>query len=291
MSKRRNIDSKKKNTAKKYTPITRPNKRNIITRIIDFLKRFYVIIIGVIALAGAIPTYQYIKEKYFTSQHDKYINDTFIQGDLTPNNSIKFSPGMFKKLDVPPNFSNFKIQTLPPVNGIHIKFNQSNLLFFVVGEYAFACPKEELEIGISLILPKSCDSTSVLSMCVKENRLYVSTEFKDLKNEETVGYMEYNHWKLYRPNLFDYQTDNNRFLQVEDKQNNVIFSIHYWGSSFVYLAGYFISPNSINIIPNYVFLKAHDTCLLKSDILWKQKSLNLIAKHIKKIDKLKYFIE
>ncbi len=65
-------------------------------------------------------------------------------------------------------------------------------------------------------------------MAVKDNRMYVSIEFKDLLKEETVGVIEYNHWKLYKYNLLDFHNDDNR-LEVIDKQNNIVFSIRNGG--------------------------------------------------------------
>jgi len=278
MSKKiKNTHQKKKSArhVKKQFPLIVNEKRKFN---FQFLTKWWVVLLGIISLLGAIPTYNEIKEKYFTSETKKYEDNNFVEGKISPYATVEYTESMFNRLEVKPIFSSFNIKLQPAIHGIRIKFDENGLLYFYVAGYYFWCPKNILENGISLHLPNACDSISVLSLISKQDRLYVSCQFNDLQKEEYVGSMDYDHWRLFKPNLLDFQSDKDgRFLQVEDRQNNVIFSIHYWKNSTVFIAGYFITPTSIIVIPNNLKrLQIHPYCIDKSDPNWKQKALQEI---------------
>ena len=114
------------------------------------------------------------------------------------------------------------------------------------------CKVIDLYTGVNLFAPLFTGCTdSKLILGLKDSRIYVSVEFKDLKKEETIGIIEFNHWKLYKENTFDFDNTDEK-LQVKDKQNNIVFSIEYdtkpGDDPQININGYFINPKAVLVV-------------------------------------------
>ncbi|WP_158991540.1 hypothetical protein [Mucilaginibacter sp. L196] len=288
-----NKNKKRRTTKKNKTATKKPEIQTIkVNPIWSFIKRFWGWIVSFSVVIGLILDYQQIKNMLLSPQK-QYEQNYFYKGDLSPEKISDDKTLLYKLSPVPPNFNYVKKNWLPLIPGIAIKFNPDSMLHIFVGQYNFYCPKTILEKGVSLHLPNTCDTTSLLSLGVKDDRIYVSVQFDDLQKEETVGYITYNHWTLYRPNMFDFQTDGKRYLQVEDLKNNIIFSIHYWKGvdvvdDGVFIAGYFLESKSVTVIPNFRYGFDHITCYLKDSPEWKEHAYDDIRHIIKRVDTLAY---
>lgn len=255
------------------------------------------LIIGVIASIIAI--YQFIKDS-IKSQKEKYNDETFVKGTLRPSfltKEIPYNHNSYTVSESPINFSiTNNIKNSPAITGIKLTSPHSKKWVYVqFGAFGFIVKISDLRRGVELFSKNLIDCTSKkIFLGVKDDRLYISTEFKDLQKEETIGVIEFNHWKLYKPNLFDYRNDDKR-LEVVDKQNNIVFSINYISKfNGVLISGYFIDERSIVILPTAITetdrsvilnslkgsdLKNFQTCIYKKEANWKilaQREISLI---------------
>lgn len=233
-------------------------------------------IIGtLVTIIGAITYYKPIMD-LFKTRHEKYEDETFLQGDLKPNKILKKSD-QYKLLEVPINLKNYPISdSNPKIKGILIpNLHMKEKINIELGSNLISCYTEDLYNGVEIYNPPTFD-IYLFTLYAHDDRLYVSTEFKDLKKEETIGIIEFNHWKLYKDNLFDYKDDsvNNNRLQVWDKQHNIAFSIKYSETGdTVSVMGYFIGPYSISILtPTGSITNG------KGDSDWKEISMPVIKK-------------
>jgi hypothetical protein len=237
------------------------------------------VILGIGVLCGIFASLPTIKEIFLT-QHEKHIKAHFYEGDIQApifKENIKANYSLSESI---PNFTIPKvIDNYPLIKGIPIK-KQSYTFVFVSG-YIFTCFEQDLHNGIDIFNPlfTPC-SSSHLFLAVKDNRLYVSVEFKDLEKEETIGIIEFNHWKLYKENVLDYNDKDPTKLEVKDKQNNIVFSLKYSDdTNMVWISGYFIGSKSIIVMPNdpYKSKSINPYCVLKADSNWKKKALEEIT--------------
>jgi len=281
----------------------RNNQRNNQTVEPNRSKRYLILIWGVIGgiglISGILANWEPIK-KMFLTQHESYENEKFVTGDLKlpKNDSVNKNTGPhfnssaslsgdFKRksysiLNEKPFFPTPSFdRSRPLIKGIWLKgVNKTDVVFVFISGYLFTCFKEDLEQGIDIFNPafKDCIATH-LYLALKGERLFVSVEFKDLLKEETIGVIEYNHWRLYVPNMFDFKNDDER-LEVLDKQHNIVFSIVQAPKDElgVFISGYFIGPKSIVVMPNNPkkSKSANPICIDKADPLWKAKALEEI---------------
>ena len=124
-------------------------------------------------------------------------------------------------------------------------------------------------------------------MAAKDDRLYVSAKFIALSDENEIGEMEFNHWKIYNGTYSDYDYDDDKF-EVKDKQGHIVFSISYSTDkmqSFVSISGYFVSPKSVIVLISKDAFTIHTSgdvrphdCIQKSDSNWKVNAEIEIAK-------------
>lgn len=137
---------------------------------------------------------------------------------------------------------------------------------YPIGKY-----KQGVDVTPSLI---GCEGQPLSDIKLKiiNNRLYVSIEINDLESGEIVGIIDYNHWSLYKKNVLRYHDEDN-YLEVIDKYNNVVFSIFFFNSHTIRIQGYFLRRGAITVVSDGV------TCLGDSD---KKEAMQAI-KRIKKI--------
>jgi len=236
------------------------------------------------ALFGFLKLYDYLKSpKVKSDEATKYT------GELKPSTIDTLSPSGFSFLEQTPVFYNeVKYDSLPIVKGILIR-NKNKPINLEIGNTLFINSREYLSRGIEIHTPiyPACDSVKKISLILKDDRLYVSVEFKDLEKGETVGYLEYNHWTVFKENSLEYPKNDDYRLEVKDKKSNIVFTIRYnetsLGTNQVFICGYFISPKAISILVQDTIKKNQfDTCISKSNINWKQDA-EVLIQNIKSI--------
>ena len=219
----------------------------------------WAVIGAIILVLGGLATISPVKE-LFMSRHAKYEDENFDSGIL---NSVTLKPlnikNIFLKYDTlevgnRPVFNSIKIDTFPNIKGVKIKHGRGGQVFIILGTGVWMLGESELQKGIKIYNPVTTDecSKAQVSLILNNGRLYASAEFRDLKNGQIVGIMNYNHWKVYLKNLFDYRYADDR-LEVLDKQGYVIFSILFSdkgqsSNGAVSISGYFMNPNSVLIV-------------------------------------------
>lgn len=159
-------------------------------------------------------------KKILQSQYENYRDDNIISGILIPGN-------------------------LPPNSVIYINFGKSQDNFRV------SSLRDGVEFNSELI---ACGKRNAFRMKFKleNNRIYVSTSFIDVLHEELVGVIEYNQWKLYKGQFIDFYNDD-KTLEVRDKQGLVMFSLQFKFPNTILLQGYFINETFTTVISDYVF--------------------------------------
>jgi hypothetical protein len=266
--------------------------------IVLFFKRFWKLTASLGILIGLIVGINELIQ-LSKSKKDKYEEENFVEGTLEAP-KIESGSADFSILEYPPIFTNAVLDTLkasdsiislPKINGLLIKnMNESEKILFSIGIDNIAqgklinIPISTLKKGISLNISSflECSDKKIL-MCIKDSRLYISVDFKDLQKEEIIGFIEFNHWKLFKPNLLDFKSDDSR-LQVRDRQGNIVFTINYalntGNLNTLSIGGYFIGDESVSILTNLgtKYIIASDTCIRKSDSLWKQKASKIIKR-------------
>jgi hypothetical protein len=216
-------------------------------------------------------------------------NEDYIDSSLNPPLLYSNSDSNFYSfLEYPPIFSTPINDNNPFIKGIKIKdTGELSLFSIIIGSKVIIMPVGNLYAGIKMAIPSNAKCYhSFISFGIKNDRMYVSVEFKDILKEETIGYIEYNHWRLYKPNLFDFKNTDEK-LEVIDRQHNIVFSIKYTSDptlkNVVVVSGYFINQYSIVILSNKAIQDYNgiprpgfDTCIDKSGN-WKQKASVLIS--------------
>jgi hypothetical protein len=247
-----------------------------------FSQKFWKIIIGIGIIIPIVLAIEPIKS-YFSTPKEKYMNENFVEGDLKPNKISDASNPNNNLLETPPKFStNLANNPYPIIKGIYLKnYTKNKFLIVNFGGVLRTYLKGDLEEGLDVLDPifKTCSNVH-LYIGIRSERLYVSAVFKDLENEETIGFIEYNHWGLYKREKLFFNNDDKR-LEVRDKQYNIAFSVKFEDASDdVSISGYLIDNKSILIMPNYsVNSKYKNTvCLPKSTPNWKDEALNEISK-------------
>lgn len=195
--------------------------------------------------------------KIFSSDKENFEAETVIVGELKPQ---KLSDNrQYSVLESVPEYlfdKLKKVEVYPHVKGIWIKnfSKKEDLAIFLDGKLLRVI-KNDLYRGIDLFNPlfDSCIA-SHFYMVVKDEKLYISLEFKDLKNEETIGIIDFNHWRLFKENLLSFESTDEK-LEVRDKQNNIVLAIRFQDSyqgffGILNISGYFIGSTSILVIPN-----------------------------------------
>lgn len=285
MAKKRNEKKGNAIVSKRKPNNSLKNKTVPDIKFISFLKKSWKIIAGLGVVLGIILSISPLHD-LFLSPKEKYEKETFVQGDLkAPVFAQRFNLHQkdlpYTISTVPPLFIKTNIRSNEPIiRGILIKdYNKNGFAIVGISGYIFSCFRNDLDRGIDIFNPvfSGCGLDTHLILAVKNERMYVSAEFKDLQKEELIGSIEFNHWKLYKPNMLDFNNDDEK-LEVKDKQNHIVFSIKY-ESYGIYISGYFIGPSSIIVLPNdpKKSKSKNPLCLTKLDPNWKQKALDEIS--------------
>lgn len=247
------------------------------------------VILGIATIAGIISAFPVI-EDWISTPKEKYTKDFFVEGDLKPTKLLlqRQESKDYRLSDLPLNFNLTPSEKIEPIiKGIRLRnLHKRKFLYIMAGNVVLKCDIADFYKGVRVFSKKfeGC-SDSNLILGIKDDRLYVSVEFKDFQKEETIGVIEFNHWKLYKPNLFDFDNDDTK-LQVRDKQHNTVFSIRYIAAqepqsiNTVILTGYFINPSSVLVLSLDSLGKGFSeaVCYSKGATNWKTIVLQSIQK-------------
>ncbi|HEY9177924.1 MAG TPA: hypothetical protein VIN07_09550 [Flavipsychrobacter sp.] len=235
---------------------------------------------------------------YLKTPKEKYDEEVFISGELKPDPLLLVKPVPLERklnfsIDTPPHY--------PIIHGIQLYGMDKwyTPVGLVVGNVAYSCLPQYLYSGFNIFnvekYPSSIKNNNKtkglrcsdinLIFGLHDSKLYVSVEFKDLQKEETIGYIEFNHWKLYKPNLLDFRSDNKR-LEVRDKQNNIVLAVAFVGNTemnIVNISGYLIGTESVFVMPNGSYPRRSETkdtsiCISKYSQNWKTTAQLEISK-------------
>jgi hypothetical protein len=233
---------------------------------------FWTITTGIIAIVSLI-TYRNDIKKLFQSPKEKFEEEKTVQGDLIASDSK--SKG-YKILEIPPIFSTeaMKNHSYPPVKGIIVPdLKPGGQVYLLVGRMMYIISAEYFYKGIAIVNPFNNCGYIKLELAAREDRLFISTEFRDLEKEEIMGIIEFNRWKLFKENILTFNNDDDR-LEVRDKQNRIAFSIKF-GETFrqiVVINGYLIGDSSAMVMradpgdpPDTI------VCFQKADSNWRNK--------------------
>lgn len=236
------------------------------------------VVVGVGVIVSIVTGYFSLRTET-KSQREKFDEEKFVDGYIEPL-KLSTDTASFENshtLSTTPVIDSLKrgkaIPNIDTLKGIYIKdFYSKNIYFQIGGRGVLTNPlyfKNGWD-GFSALKKKI---STTLMFIVKDDKLYVSAEFKDLQKEETIGIIEYNHWKLRRENMFDWK-DTDSSLTVWDKQHNVVLSIMYLtrtkkNTERVIVKGYFIAPEAIVILNDNPYLQ---NVYYKSENQWKEKA-------------------
>jgi len=263
----------------------------VLTKIKKGWLIFWLILGGLITVSTGIRNWPDVKA-FFSSPKQNFDKKQFSEGNL---NGTLVDDSIPWNVETPMIFNSNPINSgYPKINGIYIpKFNDPSFLkkgkvSIKIGSRIILCPAKVLLYPQNLLnfAYKQCAIGPLLTFGVKDSRMYVAAEFKDLQNEQTIGIIEYNHWKLCNKNLLTF-SDSDSTLEVRDNQNYVAFSIKYFthgdwppDRAGVEICGYLMDPTSILIMGSQLevfdtinggnYTSAEKGCISKSLPNWKK---------------------
>ncbi len=221
----------------------------------------------------------------FQNRHDKFSDQTHVEGDLQFPKLVKHrnENTISESISTYSTLGDTTIKKLPKINGIDVSdFRNKDVVEVIIGVNHSEIPVDSFYKGIDLqtlvrrvrFIPPIWKLS--LTMGVINDRLYISTAFRDIQKEQIVGNIRYNHWILYKSNMFDYR-DGNDFLEVQDLQGYVIFQIIYKANT-IYISGYIITPVNVIILGNDSMNgHARVYAAFKTEHDWKKRAIEEIS--------------
>ncbi len=267
---------KKANRIKKNQPLqlqlVEPTQQIIDkpeSKFAKFLTKIWKTALIIFAIMAAVTSIIAIKNEWFKSDKEKADEQTIYQGKLNPPEFSQPNHPTLSQKDEPREFfidsasfyRNNSNDKYPKVLGINLKDATSQSSIYIkFGGNIFNIPTQLFYRGVNVLNPSMysirnyfCNGGSLI-LGIKNNRMYVSTEFKALQNEQTMGIIEFNHWKVYKENALEYPLQNDTMFEVRDKQNKIAFAIKYGridnhdeNQNGVTINGYFINDSCIII--------------------------------------------
>lgn len=218
-----------------------------------------------------------VEKKQPETQKDRFKKENIDTGFLN-------GPVVFKNY-IPEPFTSpiltKEIINMPPVKGILIRDFANRGVKLKIGTNIFSFDISQLYNGVTVssLSYSYCPNINIF-FGVKNDRLYVSVKFKDIYTDQPIGFIEFNKWKLFLPNLIDYDNDDQR-LEVRDKNGFIVFSLQYQENfndktPIVNVYGYFIIETSILVLNDDVVYP--ESCIDKKNANWKQAAIKKIEK-------------
>ena len=157
-------------------------------------------------------------KKEFSTKQEIYEDEVFAKGIFVPK-SILYSNGLIN------------------VNYADIRYScrvEALKKGYVVKPHTVSCgPLKEQPFEVKMI--------------IKNDRLFISTVFKDIQKEEVVGIIDYDHWRLFKPNLLNWK-ESDTSLEALDRGNNVIFNMIYEQPNTLTIHGYSVGLGCIFVV-------------------------------------------
>ncbi|MBS1773297.1 MAG: hypothetical protein JST82_10565 [Bacteroidetes bacterium] len=264
-------------------------------------------VIGIILTC--ILGYHSFKEDFIMSDNEKYEKENFVKGELhsrrlyetnNSNNTQTDNRGIsvntingdvkYYTVDFPSAIGKHKVNGVLPIyefvdnkneypiiKGIKIQnFINKKEIELHMGTIIFKMQPDFLFEGINILGLSpytACSDDQDITLGVKDDRLYISTQFKDIKNEDVIGDIEFNHWKMFKPNFLKINQDDSSF-EVFDRQGYNAFAIRFFEPNKLVVQGYFVGSSTIAVVNNIESIP----CIDKSDIHWKDSAIRAIKK-------------
>lgn len=193
-------------------------------------------ILAVVAILGIITTMFDYVDAYkafldlFKSEYDKYEEEVFIKGIKLPEYILKNQ-----------NYLHFKLGS----SDLYYRGIRTNGTPFTIDSW-LKCDWTDNPINLWFRLDG--------------DRLRVYDTVRYIANREVIALIDFDKAALFKPNLFDYYSDD-KSLEIVDRSNQIAFSISLVDDSVVALQGYFISTTNIAMIS-----KSLRWCLQPSDL-------------------------
>lgn len=200
-----NKRNKRKQNKQKKGVVHQKQKTNTVTSAqvpieqkTSLLSKSWKIIAGLCLIATTIAVYRPIEELFLTSK-EEYDKENFEEGDLKPAtlNPLTSEDRLYSFSERSPIFLTSPINDpFPRIKGLLVS-GISGGLWLTIGQSLVVLDSSLLIEGmpIELSSSKNCVSSNIY-LQLKDNRIYISAEFKDLQKEEFISIIEYNHWRL-----------------------------------------------------------------------------------------------
>lgn len=194
------------------------------------------------------------------------------------------SPGIVDKADS---------DSFPHIRGILVhNYKQKKHLRIIFGDTVYYADAKKLQTGITISAGGACGEHAI-RLGLYNDRIYISTEFKDLMNGNFVGEINYNKWKLFKENFLDYD-NSDESLVVFDKRNNIIFDMICFDQIdddiILAIRGYFMSPFGVMVVNTDPFNSYRKCIPITGNSDW-QRMAQLYCQRIPKVFFIPYNFE
>lgn len=208
--------------------------------------------IDVIAIAGFfLACHEYIKsdKEKFNSEETimTYLKPKKITQNIALQGADGFSDYIYEGF---PNSYDTSKFYMGDVKGVYIQHYAQRGVFRVFAKPLSAVLyKDSTDKNIDLMsrFLASC-TTNPLFMTVKDERVYVKTDVRDINTGQLIGRLLYNKCILYKDNISSWHSTDS-CLEVKDKQGYIVLSLRYVPSGIV-LNGYFMDATKILVLNN-----------------------------------------
>lgn len=243
-------------------------------------------------LCALVPLLQTCYNDYFKSEQAKADENSFsgkIEFPPISNNEVKSQESV--------NYAQRLKTSLPqgdsirPIKGIHIPElptldPKKGLVQFEFGTNILGCSPEQLYNGVDVFAGFSFCNGYPLIAIAKDDRVYVSSKFIDLRTPTEIGSMEFNYWKVY--NGKGHLREDDDRLEVKDLEGNVVFSIAAKKNSsnpVIMISGYWNGANDVFLTsfrdstkPGSFRYGTFFKCIQKSEKHWLDTALTYAEK-------------
>lgn len=139
-------------------------------------------------------------------------------------------------------------------------------LYLQLGSYKTTLALDQLKHGVA-ISPMALSTCETIKrrrdptkffIFLEGKRLFASTSFRDIESEEILGNVNKQHLKLFSEEHATYHSED-KFIEVLDAGENVVFNMQFSEPGHIRLQGYFISSSCVYIATGdslYAFQKS-----------------------------------
>jgi hypothetical protein len=147
------------------------------------------------------------------------------------------------------------------VHGIHIPMSiasQYNELVFKFGTVRESVLLNSLRKDSMYKLAVLQPPLFNISFKLKNEYLFISSSFRDIKTEQIIGKMDFNHWETKNSGITHYH-DGDDNMEIIDANGFVVFNMRYQYPNTIQINGYFIGDKFVNVATSQeLFLGSKD---------------------------------